>query len=71
MAAFLLCQSQWRYGADGLQTGLDYAGCAAIVGAAGMDFAAVAEGLRVMEFEVLRVCAERAAANAPKQQGGF
>ena len=70
MAAFLLCQSQWRYGADGLQTGLDYAGCAAMVAAAGMDFAAVAEGLRVMEFEVLRVCAERAV-NATKRQGGF
>ncbi len=51
--AFLTVQTQWRYGPSGHRLGLDYAGCQAALVASAMDFEAVFEGLRTMEYAVL------------------
>jgi len=51
--AFLLVQTQWRYGPGGHRLGLDYAGCRAALKASGIKFKAVFAGLRTMEYAVL------------------
>ena len=55
--AFLAAQTQWRWAAPGgggaLRTGLDYPAARVAIEAAGLDFKAVFDGLRVMEDAVL------------------
>ena len=53
VVAFLIVQTQWRYGPSGHRLGLDYAGCKVALKASGMDIKAVFGGLRTMEYAVL------------------
>lgn len=56
--AFRIVQTQWRY-AEGVITGLDYAGCKVALEAASVDIRRVFAGLQVMEMGVLSALADQ------------
>ena len=54
LSAFVAMQTQWRLApGSGLPTGLDYAGCRAVVEAMGLDWAQLFPALLILEDEML------------------
>ena len=56
--AFMAVQTQWRYAPSGHLTGLDYAAVRVAVKALGLKVKNVFAGLRVMEYEVLKLVSQ-------------
>ena len=60
VTAFMIVQTQWRYGPSGDRLGLDYGACQVALKASGLKikFKRVFAGLQVMEYAVLDYCSD-------------